>query len=96
VHASRPIRFETTLLYNNQTKNSRLLRVSDQAADDAQSSTGATCSRCRLQGSRYPNNWKEYWNFWCDKVQPAYRQTTGLRGLWHRMPMGVDSSDSFF
>jgi multiple sugar transport system substrate-binding protein len=43
-----------------------------------------------------PTTWKEYWSFWCEKVQPAYRQKTGNRGFGIGMPMGVDSSDSFF
>lgn len=43
-----------------------------------------------------PKDWKGYWSFWCDKVQPAYRQKTGSRGFGIGMPMGVDSSDSFY
>jgi multiple sugar transport system substrate-binding protein len=46
--------------------------------------------------SDIPTTWKEYWNFWCDKVQPAYRQKTGNRAFGIGQPMGVDSSDSFF
>jgi multiple sugar transport system substrate-binding protein len=46
--------------------------------------------------SDIPTTWKEYWSFWCDKVQPAYRQKTGNRGFGTGFPMGVDSSDSFF
>jgi multiple sugar transport system substrate-binding protein len=46
--------------------------------------------------SDIPATWKEYWSFWCDKVQPAYRQKTGNRGFGIGQPMGVDSSDSFF
>ena len=43
-----------------------------------------------------PKGWKEYWSFWCDKVQPAYRQKTGKRSFAIGNPMGVDSTDSFF
>src|SRR5256714_11428255 len=43
-----------------------------------------------------PTTWKEYWHFWCDKVQPAYRKKTGTRAYGIGQPMGVDSSDSFF
>ncbi|MDZ4146590.1 MAG: ABC transporter substrate-binding protein [Burkholderiales bacterium] len=43
-----------------------------------------------------PKDWKGYWNFWCDKVQPAVRQKTGQRVFGIGNPMGVDSSDSFF
>ena len=46
--------------------------------------------------SDIPKDWKGYWEFWCDKVQPAYRQKTGQRGFGTGFPMGVDSSDSFY
>ena len=39
---------------------------------------------------------RSYWSFWCDKVQPAYRQKTGQRAFGTGFPMGVDSSDSFY
>lgn len=46
--------------------------------------------------SDIPTSWKDYWSFWCDKVQPAYRQKTGNRAYAIGNPMGVDSSDSFY
>jgi multiple sugar transport system substrate-binding protein len=46
--------------------------------------------------SDIPKDWKGYWSFWCDKVQPAYRQKTGSRVYATGFPMGVDSSDSFY
>ena len=46
--------------------------------------------------SDIPTNWKDYWSFWCDKVQTGYRQKTGNRGFGTGFPMGVDSSDSFY
>ncbi|MEN3385859.1 MAG: multiple sugar transport system substrate-binding protein, partial [Hyphomicrobiales bacterium] len=30
--------------------------------------------------SDIPTTWKEYWSFWCDKVQPGYRKASGTRG----------------
>jgi len=46
--------------------------------------------------SDIPTTWKEYWSFWCDKVQPAYRQKSGSRAFGIGQPLGVDSSDSFY
>jgi multiple sugar transport system substrate-binding protein len=46
--------------------------------------------------SDIPTSWKAYWEFWCDKVQPAYRQKSGNRAFGTGFPMGVDSSDAFF
>jgi multiple sugar transport system substrate-binding protein len=43
-----------------------------------------------------PTGWKDYWAFWCDKVQPGLRQKTGQRLFGIGQPMGVDSSDSFY
>ena len=31
--------------------------------------------------SDIPTTWKEYWSFWCDKVQPAYRAKSGTRAF---------------
>ena len=61
------------------------------------SSTGRTCwPKPGFKESDIPKDWKGYWEFWCEKVQPAYRQKTGQRGFSTGFPMGVDSSDSFF
>ena len=46
--------------------------------------------------SDIPKDWKPYWAFWCDKVQPAYRKKSGERVYGIGNPMGVDSSDSFY
>src|SRR6201982_3238035 len=46
--------------------------------------------------SDIPKTWKEYWSFWCDKVQVDLRKKTGKRDYAIGMPMGVDSSDSFY
>jgi multiple sugar transport system substrate-binding protein len=43
-----------------------------------------------------PKGWKDYWSFWCDKVQPAYRKAAGSRSYGIGQPLGVDSSDSFY
>ena len=42
-----------------------------------------------------PGTWKEYWSFWCDKVQPGFRKATGKRLFGVGIPMGVKSTDSF-
>jgi len=42
-----------------------------------------------------PDTWKEYWSFWCDKVQPGLRAATGQNIYGIGSPMGVESTDSF-
>src|SRR5437773_2928207 len=49
-----------------------------------------------FQESDIPQTWKEYWAFWCDKAQPAYRKKIGARACGLGQPMGVDSSDAFY
>lgn len=49
-----------------------------------------------IKASDIPTGWDDYWNFWCEKVQPAVRKATGQRIYGIGVPMGVDSSDSFY
>lgn len=49
-----------------------------------------------FKDSDIPKDWKGYWSFWCEKVQPAYRKASGQRAFATGFPMGVDSSDSFY
>ncbi len=49
-----------------------------------------------IKVSDIPEGWDDYWNFWCEKVQPAVRKATGQRIYGIGPPMGVDSSDSFY
>jgi multiple sugar transport system substrate-binding protein len=42
-----------------------------------------------------PYTWKEYWAFWCDRVQPAYRTAAGSAVFGVGSPMGIDSTDSY-
>jgi multiple sugar transport system substrate-binding protein len=46
--------------------------------------------------SDIPKDWKGYWTFWCDKVQPAMRKATNSRNFGIGQPLGVDSTDSFY
>jgi multiple sugar transport system substrate-binding protein len=49
-----------------------------------------------FQEADIPKTWKEYWAFWCTKVQPAYRKASGQRAYGVGQPLGVDGSDSFY
>ncbi len=49
-----------------------------------------------FKDSDVPKDWKGFWSFWCDKVQPAARKASGKRMFGIGQPMGVDSTDSFF
>jgi multiple sugar transport system substrate-binding protein len=42
-----------------------------------------------------PYTWQEYWAFWCDKVQPAWRAAASAAVFGVGSPMGIDSTDSY-
>ena len=68
-----------------QDQEARVLRVPAQAADDAHRDTGSTC--CTRPASRKATSrpsGSDYWSFWCDKVQPAYRAEDRHAHLRHR------------
>jgi multiple sugar transport system substrate-binding protein len=87
---------ETTYLYNDKTKKKayyafplKQQTMHIQYWKDMLGDAG-------YKESDIPTTWKAYWDFWCDKVQPAHRTNTGKRTYAIGQPMGVDSSDSFF
>jgi len=37
-----------------------------------------------------PKEWKTFWSFWCDQVQPAARRATGREDIWAiALPMSI-------
>src|SRR6185437_3190444 len=50
---------------------------------------GDMLQQAGFKQSDIPTTWKEYWSFWCDKVQPAIRKATGKRIYGVGQPMGV-------
>jgi multiple sugar transport system substrate-binding protein len=91
-----PNTLETTYLYNDRTK-----KRAYYAFPQKQQTMHVEIWLDMLGDAGYkeadiPTGWKDYWSFWCDKVQPAIRQKTGQRLYGIGQPMGVDSSDSFY
>ena len=97
MHAKfEPRALSTTFLYNNgnQSRAYYAFPVKQQTMHiqywkDLLAEAG-------FKESDIPKDWNGYWNFWCEKVQTAYRQKSGTRAFGTGFPMGVDSSDSFF
>jgi multiple sugar transport system substrate-binding protein len=90
-----PNTLETAFLYNGQTKKKgyygfplKQQSMHVQIWKDLLEQSG-------FKVSDIPTGWKDYWSFWCDKVQPAFRKATGTRGFGIGQPMGVESTDSF-
>ena len=91
-----PNTVETTYLYNDKTKKRAnfAFPIKQQTMHieywiDMLGAAG-------FKESDIPTGWKDFWSFWCDKVQPGIRQKTGQRLYGIGEPMGVDSSDSFY
>src|SRR5262245_26452727 len=91
-----PNTVETTFLYNDQTKNKAYYAFPIKQQTMHIEYWKDMLEEAGFKESDVPTTWKEYWSFWCDKVQPAYRQKTGQRAFGIGQPLGVDSSDSFF
>src|SRR5262245_53901356 len=89
-----PAALSTTFLYNDQSKSRAYYAFPIKQQTMHIQYWKDMLAEAGFKESDIPTTWKEYWSFWCDKVQPAYRQKTGQRGFATGFPMGVDSSDS--
>jgi multiple sugar transport system substrate-binding protein len=68
-----------------QDQEEGLLRLPDEAADHAHPVLEGHAGAGRAsRRATFPKTWKEYWSFWCDKVQPANRKRHGPARLRHR------------
>ena len=91
-----PNALSTTFLYNNVAKNRAYYAYPIKQQTMHIQYWKDMLTEAGFSEKDIPTDWKSYWPFWCEKVQPAYRQKTGKRGFGTGFPMGVDSSDSFY
>jgi len=91
-----PNTVETAFLYNDVAKTRAYYAFPMKQQTMHIQYWGDMLAEAGFKESDIPTGWKDYWSFWCDKVQPAYRQKTGNRTFGIGQPLGVDSSDSFF
>lgn len=87
---------ETTYLFNDKTKKKAYYAFPLKQQTMHIQYWKDMLGEAGFKESDLPSGWKAYWDFWCDKVQPAHRQKTGKRTYAIGNPMGVDSSDSFY
>jgi multiple sugar transport system substrate-binding protein len=87
---------ETTYLYNDKTKKKAYYAFPLKQQTMHIEYWIDMLEKAGFKESDIPTGWKDYWSFWCSKVQPAYRKATGSRVYGIGQPMGVDSSDSFY
>jgi multiple sugar transport system substrate-binding protein len=91
-----PNTIETTFLYNDQAKTRAYYAFPIKQQTMHIEYWVDMLNDAGFKESDIPTGWKDYWSFWCDKVQPASRQKTGTRVFGIGQPLGVDSSDSFY
>jgi multiple sugar transport system substrate-binding protein len=91
-----PNTIETTFLYNDKDKKRAYYAFPIKQQTMHIEYWIDMLADAGFKESDIPTTWKEYWSFWCDKVQPAYRAKSGSRAFGIGMPLGVDSSDSFY
>ncbi len=97
IHARfEPRALSTTFLYNNATQSRAYYAFPVKQQTMHIQYWKDMLADAGFKESDIPKDWKGYWDFWCNKVQPAYRQKTGNRAFGTGFPMGVDSSDSFY
>ena len=87
---------ETAFLYNDATKTRAYYAFPMKQQTMHIEYWVDMLNEAGFKESDIPTVWKDYWSFWCDKVQPAHRQKTGNRTFGIGQPLGVDSSDSFY
>jgi multiple sugar transport system substrate-binding protein len=87
---------ETTFLYNDVDKKRAYYAFPMKQQTMHIQYWADMLTEAGLKESDIPSTWKAYWDFWCDKAQPAYRSKSGTRVFGIGQPLGVDSSDSFY
>ena len=85
-----PNTVETTFLYNDKTKKSAYYAFPMKQQTMHIQYWIDMLAQAGFKETDIPKGWKDYWDFWCDKVQAGYRQKTGTRIFAIGQPMGVD------
>ena len=91
-----PNTIETTYLYNDVAKKRAYYAFPMKQQTMHIEYWKDMLAEAGLKQSDIPTKWADYWSFWCEKAQPANRKATGKRTFGIGMPMGVDSTDSFY
>ncbi len=93
--AFAPNTLETASLYNDQTRKKAYYGFPLKQQSMHVQIWKDMLEQSGFKESDIPTKWADYWNFWCDKVQPAYRKASSTRAYGVGQPMGVESTDSF-
>src|SRR5204863_7716285 len=91
-----PNALSTTFLYNDQTKTRAYYAFPIKQQTMHIEYWSDMLAEAGFKPSDIPTGWKDYWAFWCDKVQPASRAKSGKRSFGIGMPMGGESGGAFY
>ena len=91
-----PNTIETAFLYDDKTKKRAYYAFPLKQQSMHVQIWKDMLEQAGFKESDIPTKWADYWSFWCDKVQPGFRQKSGTRNYATGFPMGVDSCDSFY
>ena len=72
--AFAPNTLETALLYNDVAKKKAYYGFPLKQQSMHVQIWGDMLEQAGFKQSDIPTKWEDYWNFWCDKVQPAHPQ----------------------
>ncbi len=89
--AFAPNTIETTFLYSDKAKKKAYYAFPLKQQTMHIQYWIDMLNQAGFKESDIPKTWKEYWSFWCEKVQPASRKATGQRIYGIGQPLGVDS-----
>ncbi len=87
---------ETTYLYNDKTKKKAYYAFPVKQQTMHIFYWKDMLGEAGYKVSDIPGGWKAYWDFWCDRVQPAHRKKTHRHTYAIGEPLGPDSSDSYY
>ena len=87
-----PNTVETAYLYNNVAKNRAYYAFPLKQQTMHIEYWIDMLNEAGFKESDIPTNWKDYWAFWCDKAQPAYRAKSGTRTFGDRKSTRLNSS----
>jgi multiple sugar transport system substrate-binding protein len=91
-----PNTVETAFLYNDKTKKKAYYAFPLKQQTMHIEYWVDMLEQAGFKETDIPKGWKDYWAFWCEKVQPAYRKASGSRAYGIGQPLGVDSSDAYY
>src|SRR5215217_7792326 len=91
-----PNTVETAFLYNDKTKKKAYYAFPLKQQTMHIEYWVDMLEQAGFKETDIPKGWKDYWAFWCEKVQPAHRKASGSRAYGIGQPLGVDSSDAYY